>query len=147
MTFHVVRQHYRLCVKFSHPDIFSVAPAAILDSNIFLNSSMIIFVDFTFTLSASQVYVITKLKLVRQHQHSSTISSTWEPYSASFLHPRVQLEQSLFPMSKKKFTIRFFFTYRLQKNFFELCFPGEACEWVTAQISSNRYHWMFNVSP
>ena len=50
-------------------------------------------------------------------------------------------------MNKKTFPIRDFFTSRLQKNFFELCFPHEACEWVTAQISSNRYHWMFNVSP
>ena len=133
--------------SFSHPDIFSVAPAEILDSNIFLNLSIIIslilhsrWVHPKFTWSRNEVGP-SKSTFFIHFFHVETIFCFFP------CHRRTPLKRSWFSMNKKTFPIRDFFTSRLQKNFFELCFPHEACEWVTAQISSNRYHWMFNVSP
>ena len=68
---------------FSHPGNFSVAPAEKRDSNIFISSSKK-FARFTVTLSASNKIRDQEMKLVRQNQRLSSISSTWEPYSASF---------------------------------------------------------------
>ena len=45
MAFHVIRPSDRFCVRFFQPSNFSVAPAEIRDSNIFLCSSIVLSFD------------------------------------------------------------------------------------------------------
>ena len=61
MTFHVIIPGDGYRVRFLPTQLtFSVALAEIRDTNIFLDSSTILFVQFAFMLSASQVHVVKK---------------------------------------------------------------------------------------
>ena len=66
------------------------------------------------------------MMLVRQHQHFSSISSTWEPFSASSSHFDIihvfRQEQSLFSLNKLTLPIRDFFPSKSRKNFLQLVF-------------------------
>ena len=70
----------------------------------------------------------------------SSISSTLEPYAASFqlfLMSSTNTDKNNpgFPMNKQTFQIRYFFPSKSQQNFFELSFPQEATKRVSVQIS------------
>ena len=93
MSFNVVGPRNRFCVKFFPPlYFFSCSSRNSLSEHfsVFINND---FVRLPFTLSASQIG--QEMMLIHEDQHSSSISSIWEPHSLSFqpfwCHPHVPI--------------------------------------------------------
>ena len=91
------------------------------------------------------------MKMARQDQHVSSISSTWVPYSASlqpfWRHPRMPIRIILVFLLTNRHSQFGTFQSKFQQNFFELSLPQKPSNWMSVQVSFKRSHWIYNVCP
>ena len=141
MSFHVARPRHRLSVRFSPPWPFfscSSRNSWFEHFSVFLNNC---FVRFTFTLSASQVYVIKKWNwFVKINIFHQFVSSTWDPYSVSFQpflsHPRIPIRIILFHGERRSIPNWKPFPNRTSIGFSQNCLSHKSCQRMTVQIRS-----------
>ena len=149
---HVLPHHDHASVfarGFSHPSNFSVAPAGIRDSNILRTPYNNSFVRLAFTECTLSTHG-QEMMLVLQDPPVSSSFSTLDSYATFFhsfpYHPRIPIRIILVFDEQNRLSQLGTFSHPCH-NVLKLCFPQEACMWVSVQISPKKNHWIFRTGP